>query len=229
MGHRPTGHLIVGPDDLPPPPLPPPPPSTGNFVLPVSGTWRVIQAPPCPFPGSNHCATRSQIYAIDVVAVSDSNGAPVNCTGRPVFAPTAGDVVSAIDGQPDIGGSNPDRPAGNHVVIRRSPQEFVFVAHLQQGTVAVSAGTPVTAGQMIGRCGNSGNSSGPHVHFHMQSTPGVLDYSSATALPIVFDRVVGFPGEPMCDDPRHKPHSRHVSLLSVFQKQVFVPPQFGST
>ena len=113
----------AGPDTPPPPP----PPATGNFVLPVSGTWQVIQAPPC-VTGSNHCDTRSQIYAIDVVAVNDFNGAPVSWTTS--FCPTAGDVVSAVDGQPDTGGSNPATPAGNHIVIRRSPQEFVFVAHL---------------------------------------------------------------------------------------------------
>jgi murein DD-endopeptidase MepM/ murein hydrolase activator NlpD len=111
--------------------------------------------------------------------------------GRPVVAPTDGDVFAAVDGHPDSGGANLSNPAGNHVVIRRSPGQFVFVAHLQLGTVAVAPGTRVTAGQFIGRCGNSGNSSLPHVHFHMQSTGGVLDYS-ATALPMVFDQVVAW-------------------------------------
>ena len=48
--------------------------------------------------------------------------------------------------------------------------EFLFIGHLRPGSVAVRQGERVEAGQWIGRVGNSGNSSEPHVHLHLQDT-----------------------------------------------------------
>jgi hypothetical protein len=53
---------------------------------------------------------------------------------------------------------------GNHVVVRSDDGVFAFVAHLQRGSVIVREGDRVRAGQRVGACGNSGNSSEPHVH-----------------------------------------------------------------
>ena len=88
---------------------------------------------------------------------------------------------------------------GNHVVIRSDDGVFALVAHLQRGSVAVHEGERVRAGQRIGACGNSGNSSEPHVHAHL------MDRRSAwtgQGLPITFADVavedaapgVGLPG-----------------------------------
>ena len=88
---------------------------------------------------------------------------------------------------------------GNHVVIRSDDGVFALVAHLQRGSVAVHEGERVRAGQRIGACGNSGNSSEPHVHAHL------MDRRSAwtgQGLPIAFADVavedaapgVGLPG-----------------------------------
>ena len=59
---------------------------------------------------------------------------------------------------------------GNHVGIEVAPREYLFIGHLQPGTVAVSRGESVAAGQLLGRVGNSGNSSEPHVHLHLQDS-----------------------------------------------------------
>lgn len=53
---------------------------------------------------------------------------------------------------------------GNHVTIRGENGVFATVAHLQRGSAIPRIGETVRAGQQIGRCGNSGNSSEPHVH-----------------------------------------------------------------
>ncbi|WP_430592489.1 M23 family metallopeptidase [Humidisolicoccus flavus] len=53
---------------------------------------------------------------------------------------------------------------GNHVTIRSDDGVFATVAHLQQGSVTVRVGDRVSTGQQIARCGNSGNSSEPHMH-----------------------------------------------------------------
>ena len=104
--------------------------------------------------------------------------------GRPLYSPVAGTVVSVHDGEPDhearrsiltlipYGLSQPRRIRrgltailGNHVIIQvaESPY-YVGLVHLQRGSVQASAGDRVSAGDQIGRCGNSGNSTQPHLH-----------------------------------------------------------------
>jgi murein DD-endopeptidase MepM/ murein hydrolase activator NlpD len=82
-------------------------------------------------------------------------------------------VVSALGNVPD----NP-RPSqkiagvpapGNHVVIDHGRGERSLIAHFRQGTLRVREGQKVQQGQVLGLCGNSGNSSQPHVHYHLQT------------------------------------------------------------
>jgi hypothetical protein len=92
--------------------------------------------------------------------------------GSPVLAPIAGDVVEVVDGLPDnrLGDHDVQRPFGNHVVIRAAPDRFVFVAHLQRGSVLAKVGQRVRLGDRLGLCGSSGNSDFPHVHLHVQDS-----------------------------------------------------------
>lgn len=156
----------------------------GSLISPVRGTWIVSSGPPCP--GSHHCATRNQSWAYDLNLVHPVRGV-IACTGQVVYSPTDGKIIAAFDGSPD-GFMNPRAPFGNHVVIRRSPVEYVVLAHLQKGSIVVQPGMDISAGRTIGRCGNSGNSSGPHLHMHMQNLP---DPHSADAfgLPMVFSNI----------------------------------------
>lgn len=93
--------------------------------------------------------------------------------GLPVVAPATGIARAAFDADPDMppgqlgGGTN---PCGNHVVLEVARDEFLFICHLQRGSVRVRVGQAVGAGDMIGRVGNSGNTSEPHVHLHLQTT-----------------------------------------------------------
>jgi len=93
---------------------------------------------------------------------------------KPVLAPAAGVVISAVDGLPDtaIDGSDVFNPSGNHVDLGVTPGEILHFAHLKPGSVRVKAGDRVSAGQEIGHVGNSGNSSEPHLHIHLQDEPG---------------------------------------------------------
>ncbi len=104
--------------------------------------------------------------------------------GLPVLAPADGRVQAAADGEPDqpVGAKWKGKlVVGNHVVLEVGPQQFLFVAHLQSGSVAVQAGDRVRAGQVLGRVGNSGKSSEPHVHVHLQDTP-VLHFGEGIPL-----------------------------------------------
>lgn len=86
--------------------------------------------------------------------------------GSLVVAPCGGTVVRAVDGLPD-GESNTERPAGNHVVIDTGT-EHVLLAHLRQGSVAVTPGATVSPREPIGQVGDSGNSTEPHLHIHAE-------------------------------------------------------------
>lgn len=96
------------------------------------------------------------------------------CWGEPILAPGNGTIVTAVDSLPDNapGVMDADNPPGNHVWLDLGNAEFALLAHMQRGSVAVSAGDQVKAGDFIGRCGNSGNTTEPHIHFHIQDKPG---------------------------------------------------------
>ncbi len=147
-----------------------------TLQLPFQGTWAALQGPPCPNSGNHHCSTPNQQFAYDFVAVAGFNH-PVSCIGRPLFSPTGGQVVSALDMYPNYAVPNM-HPAGNHVVIQRSPNEFILMAHFSPGTISVAVGQQVTAGQQVGLCGNSGQSTFPHLHIHMQPTVDVLNFGT---------------------------------------------------
>lgn len=121
--------------------------------------------------------------------------------GRPILAPVAGEVVAMHDGEPDhdafrgfpsIGYALTQGRraaagwvalAGNHVMIRASGTVVVALCHLQRGSITVQPGDTVAQGDEVGGCGNSGNSTEPHVHLQAMTSPDPL---TADALPITF-------------------------------------------
>ena len=72
------------------------------------------------------------------------------------------------------------RLLGNHVILDLENGVYALYAHAQRGSIAVRQGDRVRAGQPIARCGNSGNSTEPHVHFQLMDHP---DPDVATGLP----------------------------------------------
>src|SRR5262249_46331281 len=64
---------------------------------------------------------------------------------------------------------------GNAVVLDLGDGRFALYAHLQPGSLRVHAGDVVRRGQPLGLVGNSGNSSSPHLHFHVMDGPSPLD------------------------------------------------------
>ena len=82
-------------------------------------------------------------------------------------------VFASHDGEPEVETGAPRwglAGLGNHVGIEVAPRQFLFIGHLQPGSVAVAIGDHIVAGQLLGRVGNSGNSSEPHVHLHLQDS-----------------------------------------------------------
>ncbi|MEU7037076.1 M23 family metallopeptidase [Streptomyces sp. NPDC046237] len=100
--------------------------------------------------------------------------------GTPVKAAGAGTVVKA---GPNGGGDGP--AYGNAIVVKHANGKYSQYAHLSK--INVHLGQKVGAGQKIALSGNTGNSSGPHLHFEIRTTP---NYGSALN-PAAFLRSVG--------------------------------------
>ncbi len=154
-----------------------------DLSLPFNGRWFVVHAGDTPNV-NHHMSLPAQAYGIDFAKVGGASGREL-ARGKPdsvsdfyswgetVLAPASGTVVTVVAGLPDnpLGSKDLTNPAGNHVVIQIAEDRFVFLAHLQQGTVTVTAGDSVLRAQPLGLGGNSGNSDFPHVHLHVQDTP----------------------------------------------------------
>ena len=127
-----------------------------------------------------HVEYRDQRYAYDFFLLEDgkvhagtgARNEDYACFGRPILAPGPGTVRVAVDSVPDNSPRrmNPQVPPGNHVIIDHGRGEFSVLAHLRQGSLRVQEGQRVQAADPIGTCGNSGNSSAPHLHYHLQTT-----------------------------------------------------------
>ncbi len=152
--------------------------------LPFDETWYVFWGGRS-LEENHHAATRDQRFALDLVIERDgtTHGGDGDrnedyfCYGAPLLSPAPGQIVAVLDGIPDNvpGETNAAQPLGNHVIIDHGNGEFSFLAHLRPGTIRVTAGDVVEAGTLLGTCGNSGNSSEPHLHYHLQNSAIVGD------------------------------------------------------
>jgi hypothetical protein len=142
-----------------------------------------------------HAAAPDQRWAYDLFVepylLGSSNLEDYGCYGVPVVAPVSGLVIEAHGGEPDevpgITSNNVIAPTGNHVVIQLETGTYLVIAHLKQGSVVVKTGETVEEGQLIGECGNSGNTSEPHIHIHHQrQDPTVFPVNFAEGLPLYF-------------------------------------------
>ena len=142
--------------------------STGEWTVSHGGKRR----------GTNyHHGSRGQNYAYDLVVQkagrqrSGDANRDYYCYGLPVLAPAAGTVLEAINNIPDNSPGTRGRAGGNGVVIDHGFGEQSSLWHMIPGSVTVKAGDKVELGQVLGKVGNSGRSTGPHIHFQMASQP----------------------------------------------------------
>ena len=104
------------------------------------------------------------------------------CYNKAILAPFDGTVIEAVNNIPDntIGDINTKNNWGNTIIIKQNDYLYAKLCHLKFNSLEVKAGDQVKKGQIIGRCGNSGRSPYPHLHFQFQATPYIgsvtLDY-----------------------------------------------------
>jgi Peptidase family M23 len=107
--------------------------------------------------------------------------------GDIVYSPCNGLIVNALDGLADLTPSEMDRThiAGNHVIIAYQGSK-ILLAHLQQNSILVHSGKQVHQGQPIGKVGNSGNTSEPHLHIHAEHGGSPDRFGDGVGIPIIF-------------------------------------------
>ena len=151
-----------------------------------------------PVGGAAHIAQR---FAIDWVQLREHGktwsgdqlkNESYRCYGAEAMAVGDGVVAGVKDGIPEnIPGANSravpitlETVGGNFVILDLGQGRYAFYAHLQPGSLRVKAGDKVKRGQVVGLVGNSGNSTEPHLHFHIGSKNAPL---ASEGLPYVLD------------------------------------------
>jgi hypothetical protein len=159
-----------------------------TFVPPFHDAWFVVWG------GTNslvnyHYEYDNQRYAYDFLIMegdSSFKGDPAKndsyyACGKEVIAPADGQVVQIENDVPDnepVGKMNEEQFAGNYVIIDHGNDEYSLLAHFKHQSIKVQEGDWLKQGDVLGLTGNSGNSSEPHIHFHVADAPDLGDSKS---------------------------------------------------
>ncbi|NML37906.1 M23 family metallopeptidase [Chitinophaga sp. G-6-1-13] len=173
-----------------------------EYILPFKGTWKVGRGGVTP-ETSHSWGLYTQRYAYDFF-ITDDHHKPNSGTGnqledyycfdQEVIAPADGMIVGIKNNIRDyvhVGDLSVDWKTkdfrGNYVVIKHHENEYSFIAHFRKGSIVVKKGDIVKQGQLLGKCGNSGHSTMPHIHYHLQRSKY---FWTALGLPVRFKNVV---------------------------------------
>lgn len=159
--------------------------------------------------------------------------------GEDVLAVADGKITAAQDSMPEPAKVDPGKPtrvplqdaSGNYVSLDLGGGHYVFYEHLQTGSITVKAGQTVHRGEVIGRLGYTGETTGPHLHMHVADANVPLD---AEGLPYALDQfgwigsyrsIEDFGGEqPWL--PAAKPVEHRGELPAPLSVVTFTPPYF---
>lgn len=136
---------------------------------------------------------RHQRYALDIVQVmngrSNTGDGTKNedyyCFGKRLNAPGDGKIIAVENTiEENVPGfKNSKYTLGNYIVIDHLNGEYSFMLHLKKNSIMVAVGDTVVRGQKVGLAGNSGYSTEPHLHYHLQSTSSL---ATGIGLPLQF-------------------------------------------
>ncbi len=177
--------------------LPKPARNTTDLMLPFTDEWTVVWGGDTK-EQNYHVESKAQKNAFDLV-ITDANGKSFKTDGKTnedyyafgkeLLAPCAAEVVLVVDGIKDNspGELNPMYVPGNTVILKIANNEYLFFAHFKQSSIVVKPGQQLKQGELLGLCGNSGNSSEAHLHFHIQN---VEDMNQATGIKCYFNTIL---------------------------------------
>lgn len=165
-----------------------------DLVLPFHGTWTVTN-------GGRNASTNNhfkedgppnQLFAYDFRNGHVKDGKTLedyDVFGKEVMTPGNGTVIQVIDGSIDVNPGERDRNVGigNAIIIDHHNGEFSLLCHLKHNSIQVTVGQDIRQGEIIGLCGNTGNTSEPHIHFNLQDNALM---HIAKALPAQFRKIV---------------------------------------
>lgn len=176
-----------------------------EHMLPFEGEWAIVNG------GINKKSSHSwfiatQRYAYDFLVVDEHgrsyNGCKTNlndyyCYSKNVLASADGTVVDVGNACYDskifrlgLLDANVKDIRGNYVTIMHNKFEYSTIAHLSKDSILVKIGQKVKQGEVIAKCGNSGNSSEPHIHFQVQTAKS---FFSSAGKPIKFNHIITRP------------------------------------
>ena len=169
--------------------------NTTIMSLPFNGEWFVYWGGVTETQ-NYHVNEVTQQYAYDIMKVKDGasyEGDPLLnesyfAFGEDIIAPCDARVVSVIDDVPDNipGEMNPQQLTGNTIVLQTDNDEYLLLAHLMKGSIVVQEGQDIRKGEILAKCGNSGNSTEPHLHLSLQNA---AEMEESIGAKLYFDRI----------------------------------------
>lgn len=169
-----------------------------KYSLPFEGEWTVVNGS-SDKEHSHSWDIPDQRYAYDFLILDQEGRSFIGdsgkvesyyCYGKNILAAADGEVIKVLTSDPDsiiLGNGKADCASknlfGNYILIRHADNEYGLYAHLKPQSICVNVGDRVQRGQVIAQCGNSGNSTEPHLHFQLQN--GTSLFTSA-GLPVEF-------------------------------------------
>ena len=177
--------------------------------LPFDDEWYITAGGKSLEENHHFAPHRHQRYALDIVQVINRRGYTGDgsknedyyCFGKRLNAPGDGKIVTVVNNIEDNvpGILNEKQAWGNYIVIDHLNGEYSCMVHFKKNSIIVAVGDNVVRGQMVGQAGNSGNSTGPHLHYHLQTT---ASSTTGVGLPMQFqnyyaDDVFTERGEPI--------------------------------
>lgn len=169
--------------------------NTTKLILPFKDEWTV-------FWGGDtealnyHVVSPAQKNAFDII-ITDGKGNSYKTDGKTnedyyafgkeLIAPCDGEIVLVVDGVKDNvpGEMNKFNVGGNTVILKTANNEYLVFCHFKHQSIKVKEGQKIKQGGLLGLCGNTGNSSEAHLHFHIQN---IEDLNTATGVKCYFEK-----------------------------------------
>jgi len=170
--------------------------NTTKMILPFHEEWFVFWGGTTEAQ-NYHVAHENQKFAYDILMMKDGVsfiGDPKKnesyyAFGKEIIAPCDAKVVKVITGIEDNvpGELNPEQLTGNTIVLETSNKEYILFAHLKHQSIVVREGQFIRQGALLAQCGNSGNTTEPHLHLSLQNT---LDMNITTGGKLYFEKIL---------------------------------------